>query len=129
MKAVPLSLVFSFAVIGASVPIAGVAQPVEIREGVLFEKNVPIPTDDGALMMSNLFRPGAAGRYPALLSMSIYGKDIHTRDFIPEVWEESTSTSRPARDSSCTTTLRTVRRKCTAATMRSTPGGSSSPIS
>ena len=69
-------------------PIAGVAQPVEIREGVLFEKNVPIPTDDGALMMSNLFRPGAAGRYPALLSMSIYGKDIHTRDFNPEVWEE-----------------------------------------
>jgi hypothetical protein len=88
MKAALLTLVvgLSFVMIGTSSPAA--AQPVEIREGVLFEKNVLIPTDDGALMMSNVFRPEAEGRYPVLMSMSIYGKDIHTRDFNPEVWEE-----------------------------------------
>jgi predicted acyl esterase len=75
-------------VIGASLPVAAVAQPVEIREGVLFEKNVRVPTNDGAFLMSNVFRPAAEGRHPVLMSMSIYGKDIHTRDFNPEVWEE-----------------------------------------
>jgi predicted acyl esterase len=75
-------------VIGTWLASTGAAEPVEIREGVLFEKNVPIPTDDGAFMMSNVFRPAAEGRYPVLMSMSIYGKDIHTRDFNPEVWEE-----------------------------------------
>ncbi len=84
MKAVPLTLVLGL----SCVAIAAAAEPVEIREGVLFEKNVSIPTDDGAFMMSNVFRPAAEGRYPVLISMSIYGKDIHTRDFNPEVWEE-----------------------------------------
>jgi hypothetical protein len=88
MKAIPLTLGFLLAATGASLPIAGAAEPAEIREGVLFEKNVPIPTGDGALLMSNLFRPKPEGRYPVLMSMSVYGKDIHTRDFHPEVWEE-----------------------------------------
>jgi predicted acyl esterase len=88
MRAVPLTLGFLLAATGASLPIAGAAEPAEIREGVLFEKNVPIPTGDGALVMSNLFRPKPEGRYPVLMSMSVYGKDIHTRDFHPEVWEE-----------------------------------------
>lgn len=90
MKAIPLTLVLGLCcgVIGASLPIAGAAQPVEIRDGVLFEKNVLIPTDDGAFMMSNVFRPEVEGRYPVLMSMSIYGKDIHTRDFNPDVWKE-----------------------------------------
>ncbi|MHC4507161.1 MAG: CocE/NonD family hydrolase, partial [Planctomycetota bacterium] len=73
---------------GAWLPPTGAAAPVEIRDGVLFEKNVSVPTDDGAFMMSNVFRPKVEGRYPVLMSMSIYGKDIHTRDFNPEVWEE-----------------------------------------
>jgi len=82
------ALGLSCLLIGALPSISGAVQPVEIREGVLFEKNVPIPTDDGELVMSNVFRPEAKGRYPVLMSMSIYGKDIHTRDFNPEVWEE-----------------------------------------
>jgi predicted acyl esterase len=90
MKVVALALVLGFScpLVGASPPRARAAQPVEIREGVLFEKNVPIPTDDGGFVMSNVFRPTEKGRYPVLLSMSIYGKDIHTRDFNPEVWQE-----------------------------------------
>jgi predicted acyl esterase len=90
MKSVPRAGVLGLLVLvlGASPSIMGAAQPVEIRDGVLFEKNVSIPTDDGAFVMSNVFRPKAEGRYPVLLSMSIYGKDIHTRDFNPDVWEE-----------------------------------------
>jgi predicted acyl esterase len=88
MKTVLRVLGLACAVMGVLLPISGAAQPVEIRDGVLFEKNVRIPTDDGGFMMSNVFRPAAEGRYAVLLSMSIYGKDIHTRDFNPEVWEE-----------------------------------------
>ena len=88
MKAALSVLVLSCSVTGALLPATGTADPVEIRDGVLFEKNVAIPTDDGGLMMSNVFRPGKEGRYPVLMSFSIYGKDIHTRDFNPEVWEE-----------------------------------------
>ncbi len=60
MKAVPLALVLGLGcvVLGSSLPAIAAAQPVEIREGVLFEKNVAIPTDDGAFMMYNVFRPG-----------------------------------------------------------------------
>ena len=90
MNAIRLALVLGLAWLldGVSPSSARAVQPVEIRDGVVFEKNVSIPTDDGAFLMSNVFRPKAAGRYPVLLSMSIYGKDIHTRDFNPDVWEE-----------------------------------------
>ena len=87
-----LSWVLAIAVVGqlsgSSAAAVEPVGPAEIRAGVLFEKNVPIPTDDGAMLMANVFRPTAEGRHPVLLSMSIYGKDIHTRDFNPDVWEE-----------------------------------------
>ena len=88
MRSIFLALGLSSVTIGALPSICEAVQAVEIREGVLFEKNVPIPTDDGAFVMSNVFRPEAEGRYPVLMSMSVYGKDVHTRDFNPEVWEE-----------------------------------------
>ena len=49
MKAIPQSIVLGLSclAIGAWLPIAAAAEPVEIREGVHFEKNVMIPTDDG----------------------------------------------------------------------------------
>jgi predicted acyl esterase len=72
--------------------VAQAAQPLEVAPGVLFDKNVRIPTDDGAFVMANVFRPGTDGRYPVLMSMSVYGKDIHTRDFNPDVWEEMLET-------------------------------------
>lgn len=81
--------VLSCLALAASLPLGTAAEPTLIREGVLFEKNLPIPTDDGAHLMCNVFRPAAEGKYPVLMSMSVYGKDIHTRDFNSEVWEES----------------------------------------
>jgi predicted acyl esterase len=75
-------------ILGAAPRLAAAGEAVEIRDGVLFEKNVSISVGDGATLMANVFRPKAEGRYPVLMSMSIYGKDIHTRDFNPEVWEE-----------------------------------------
>jgi predicted acyl esterase len=88
MKTLGRKIVLSCLVFAVLPPADTEAQAVQIRDGILFEKNVPIPTDDGAFVMSNVFRPQTEGRYPVLMSMSIYGKDIHTRDFNPEVWEE-----------------------------------------
>jgi predicted acyl esterase len=88
MKAALFTFALAWLLSGAAPSRAEAAAAVEIRDGVLFEKNVSIPTDDGAFLMSNVFRPKGEGRHPVLVSMSIYGKDIHTRDFNPEVWEE-----------------------------------------
>lgn len=75
--------------IGSDATAATGAEKTQIvGNGVVFEKNVPIPMSDGSILMANVFRPEAVGNYPVLLSMSIYGKDIHTRDFKPDIWEE-----------------------------------------
>jgi predicted acyl esterase len=46
---------------------AGFVTPLEVRTGVRFEKNVPIPADDGATLMANVFRPKVEGRYLVLV--------------------------------------------------------------
>ena len=53
---------------------------------IIFEKNLRIPLRDGRYVAANVFRPAAPGEYPAILSMSAYGKDVATRDFNPPQW-------------------------------------------
>lgn len=60
----------------------------EALKGITYEKNVRIDTRDGSYVMANVFRPQAEGQYPALLAVSPYGKDLHTKDGFPEIWEE-----------------------------------------
>ncbi len=60
----------------------------EALKGITYEKNVRVDTRDGSHMMVNVFRPEADGKYPALLAVSPYGKDLHTKDGYPEIWEE-----------------------------------------
>ncbi len=60
----------------------------EIAPGVLFEKNVPIPTRDGSVVMANVFRPAAEGNYPVVMSMSAYAKDLHTKVLHAKSWED-----------------------------------------
>ena len=74
----------------ACLPVFGVASETytpekseQIRDGVLFEKNVRVPMSDGSYLMANVFRPIAEGTYPVLLSMSVYGKDLFIGDFEP----------------------------------------------
>ncbi len=54
----------------------------------IFEKNVRVPTDDGSFVMVNVFRPREPGRYPVIMSMCVYGKDLATRDLYAEEWKE-----------------------------------------
>jgi uncharacterized protein len=46
--------------------------------GIKAEKNVSIPMRDGVRLSVNIFRPNAPGKFPALLAMSPYGKELQT---------------------------------------------------
>lgn len=46
--------------------------------GIRAEKEVLVPMRDGVKLSVNIFRPDAAGKFPALLAMSLYGKELQT---------------------------------------------------
>lgn len=71
--------------------LAGPEAPPEIAPGVLYEKNVDIPTRDGAFLKANVFRPKAEGRYPVLIGLSAYGKDLATKDMHADAWADMTA--------------------------------------
>ncbi len=50
------------------------------------DKDVAIPMRDGALLRANVFRPVEPGRYPVLMTLGPYGKDVHLSEFMPEAW-------------------------------------------
>lgn len=60
------------------------ARPHSLR----FEKNVSIPMNDGVVLKANVFRPNAAGRFPVIVAMSPYGKDVHFKDAYKPQWDE-----------------------------------------
>jgi putative CocE/NonD family hydrolase len=51
------------------------------------DKYVGVPMRDGALLSANIFCPDAEGRFPVLITLGPYGKDVHLSQFMPEVWE------------------------------------------
>ncbi len=52
------------------------AQSLEtIAPEVFMERNVPVVMPDGIKLYANVFRPVRSGRYPAILSVTPYGKD------------------------------------------------------
>src|SRR5438105_4714098 len=56
--------------------------------GIVYEKNVPIPTRDGSYVSANVFRPDTTEPVPTLLCYSIYAKDLHEQDGFPEIWAD-----------------------------------------
>ncbi len=46
-----------------------------IAPDVVMEQNAPVVAPDGIRLFANVFRPTASGRYPAILSVTPYGKD------------------------------------------------------
>jgi predicted acyl esterase len=52
------------------------------------ERNVGIAVNDGTVLRANLFLPAEEGRYPVLMSMGIYGKDVHFADAYTAQWEK-----------------------------------------
>ena len=51
------------------------------------DKDVAVPMRDGASLRANVFRPDAPGRFPVLMTLGPYGKDVHLSQFMPEAWE------------------------------------------
>jgi len=47
------------------------------------EKDVRVPLRDGSHLLADVFRPDGAGRFPAIMTMGPYSKDIHFRDWNP----------------------------------------------
>jgi len=48
------------------------------------EKNMRVRMRDGILIACDVYRPDADGQFPALFSMSPYGKDIQRLDVPPK---------------------------------------------
>ncbi len=47
-------------------------------------RDVPIRMDDGLDLRADVFRPVQAGRYPVIMTMGPYGKDLHWADYLPD---------------------------------------------
>ncbi|HUI73059.1 MAG TPA: CocE/NonD family hydrolase [Spirochaetia bacterium] len=47
----------------------------KIAADIIMEQNVPVVMSDGVRLFANVFRPATPGRYPAILSVTPYGKD------------------------------------------------------
>ncbi len=55
---------------------------------MIVEKNILVTVNDGHRLRANVYRPEKPGRYPVLMSMGIYGKDIHFADGYKPQWEK-----------------------------------------
>jgi predicted acyl esterase len=53
---------------------------------MIIEKDVPIPVNDGLQLRANVYRPDLPGKFPILMSMGIYGKDVHFADGYKLPW-------------------------------------------
>jgi predicted acyl esterase len=53
------------------------------------ERNVSIPVSDGINIDADVFRPGSEGRFPALISIAPYSKELQTA----RIWPRGMSTS------------------------------------
>jgi uncharacterized protein len=54
---------------------------------MIAEKDVLIPVNDGHRLAANVYRPNEDGRFPVLMAMGIYGKDVHFADGYKPQWE------------------------------------------
>ena len=54
---------------------------------MIVERDVAIPMADGVVLRANVFRPEGPGPFPVIMSMGIYGKDIHFADGYTPQWQ------------------------------------------
>ena len=64
----------------------GASQPVH---GMTVEKDVYVTARDGVRLAVDIYRPDAPGKFPALLAISPYGKDVQTCDSPPQPFGKS----------------------------------------
>jgi uncharacterized protein len=51
------------------------------------DRNVEITMRDGTALRGDVFRPDGAGKFPVLMTLGPYGKDVPFREFMPEAWD------------------------------------------
>jgi uncharacterized protein len=58
-------------------------------EGMVIERDVPVPMDDGIVLRADVFRPAGPGpgRHPVLLSYGPYAKGLAFQDGYADQWE------------------------------------------
>ena len=56
---------------------------------MVVEKDVSIPMKAGLSLMANVYRPSGAGKYPVMVAMSAYGKDLPPQDFAPQYLDKA----------------------------------------
>jgi putative CocE/NonD family hydrolase len=49
--------------------------------GLKVERDVRVPLRDGSHLVADVFRPDGSGRFPTLITLGPYSKDIHFRDW------------------------------------------------
>lgn len=54
---------------------------------MVLDRDAPVPMRDGAVLRANVFRPDTPGKFPVLMTLGPYGKDVHLSQFMPEAWE------------------------------------------
>ncbi len=52
-----------------------------MSDPIIFEKDVAIPMRDGAVLRANIYRPNTSERFPVIMTVGPYGKDLHFEDF------------------------------------------------
>lgn len=55
-------------------------------ENLVVDRNVEIPMRDAHRLRANVYRPPAPGKYPVLMTLGPYGKDIHMSESQPDAW-------------------------------------------
>jgi hypothetical protein len=55
---------------------------------IIFEKDVAIPMRDGAVLRANVYRPNTSERFPVILTVGPYGKDLHFEEFDPGAYAQ-----------------------------------------
>ncbi len=55
---------------------------------MIVQNDVSVPMKAGSILLANVYRPSAAGKYPVMVAMSAYGKDVRPQDFGPQAVQE-----------------------------------------
>ena len=61
-------------------------EKTELRDGMLIDWDTPIVMDDGVVLRADVYRPPAEGRYPVIMTLGPYGKQLHFEDGYAHQW-------------------------------------------
>jgi uncharacterized protein len=56
-------------------------------DGMLIERDVPIPMDDDVVLRADLFRPDGEGAFPVILTYGPYGKGLDFQEGYKDQWD------------------------------------------